>query len=309
MLASLEIISPSTFGVHVPWQNHLSIARSIIKCRGGGPKSFYRKDPVTFFLTRWLAYLDVLGSLSGRKNEEPLFEGNYWRRSSTAPPLPPPELGMYPEDDEADYKIDCLLGFTTRCVSILARIAVLARECDWQRIDADTGKAKPHWQPPLTVRQEAEELRFDLETARLHPRTQCSHMDTDSNGNDIHSHDEDTGLEATNAAFHWAGLIHLLRRINNMPKSTPEVQHAVREIVSALEKVPQGGSAEACLLFPMFTAGVEAEEQSVRDTVLGRIKGIEEVGMCQVTRARMLMETVWKTGKEWEGLAQGEFFG
>jgi Fungal specific transcription factor domain len=101
MLASLEIISPSAFGVSVPWQNHLSIARSIIKCRGGGPKSVSRKDPVTFFLTRWLAYLDVLGSLSGRRNEEPLFGGNYWRRSSTAVPLPASELELYGTDDEA----------------------------------------------------------------------------------------------------------------------------------------------------------------------------------------------------------------
>lgn len=309
MLASLEIISPSTFGVSVPWQNHLSIARSIIKCRGGGPKSVSRKDPVTFFLSRWLAYLDVLGSLSGRRNEEPLFGGNYWRRSSTAAPLPPNQLSMYAKDDEADYKIDCLLGFTTRCVSILARIAVLARECDWQRIDPDTGKARQYWQPSREIREEADELSEDLEVARVHPQTQCSHSLTDLDGNGIHSHDEDTGLDATNAAFHWAGQIHLLRRIKNVPKSEPRVQQAVHEIVRALDKVPQGGSAEACLLFPMFTAGVEAEEQSVRDTVLGRIKGIEEVGMCQVARARALMEKVWRTGKEWEGLAQGEFFG
>jgi hypothetical protein len=87
------------------------------------------------------------------------------------------------------------------------------------------------------------------------------------------------------------------------------VQHAVRQIVEALQRVPQGGNAEACLLFPMFTAGVEAEDQSIRDTVLGRIKGVEEFGMCQVGRARALMEEVWKTGKEWEGLVQGEFFG
>ena len=317
MLASLEIISPSTFGVSVPWQNHLNIARSIIKYRGGGPKSVSRKDPVTFFLTRWLAYLDVLGSLSGRRNEEPLFGGNYWRRSSTAIPLPQSELEMYGTDDEADFTIDCLLGFTTRCVSILARIATLARECDWKRIDSATGKARPEWQPPGEILEEAHELRSDLENARVHPQPELTnHVSRDSdkgglygNGIGVHEHDEGTGLESTNAAFHWAGLIHLQRRIYNLPRSAPEVQRAVREIVDALQRVPQGGNAEACLLFPMFTAGVEADEQSIRDTVLGRIKGVEDVGMCQVGRARALMEEVWRTGKEWEGLVQGEFFG
>jgi hypothetical protein len=317
MLASLEIISPSTFGVSVPWQNHLSIARSIIKCRGGGPKSVSRKDPVTFFLTRWLAYLDVLGSLSGQRNEEPLFGGNYWRRSSTAVPLPPSEREIYGTDDENDFTIDCLLGFTTRCVSILARIATLARECEWQRIDSATGKAKPEWQPPREISEEADELRVDLDNSRVHPQPKCTqHVSSDpengglyGNGVGVHEHDEGTGLEYTNAAFHWAGQIHLLRRIYNLPRSDEEVQHAVRQIVEALQRVPQGGNAEACLLFPMFTAGVEAEDQSIRDTVLGRIKGVEEFGMCQVGRARALMEEVWKTGKEWEGLVQGEFFG
>src|ERR1700760_2645840 len=80
MLASLEIISPSSFGISIPWQNHLSIARSIIRSRGG-PHSISRKDPVMYFLSRWLAYLDVLGSLSGRKNEEPLYAGDYWSNS------------------------------------------------------------------------------------------------------------------------------------------------------------------------------------------------------------------------------------
>src|SRR5271163_3251082 len=49
MLTSLEIISPSAFGVSVPWQNHLSIARSIIRQRGG-PHSISRQDPVMYFL-------------------------------------------------------------------------------------------------------------------------------------------------------------------------------------------------------------------------------------------------------------------
>ena len=114
---------------------------------------------------------------------------------------------------------------------------------------------------------------------------------------------------ATNSAFHWAGLIHLLRRIHNLPRSAPDVQHAVREIVRNLHQVRSGGSAEACLLFPMFTAGVEAEDETSRQAVLARIQAAEGVGMCQVSRARRVMEEVWTTGKSWEGLVKGEFFG
>ena len=111
LLASLEIVNPSTFEVKVPWQQHLHIARQMILARGGA-NSVHRKDKVSYFLTRWFAYLDVMGSLSGGRNDRPLFSGDYWATDSS--------------DDDQDYQIDCLLGFTSRCVSILDKIADMA---------------------------------------------------------------------------------------------------------------------------------------------------------------------------------------
>jgi len=317
MLTSLEIISPSIFGVSIPWQDHLSIARSIIRQRGG-PHSISRQDPVMYFLTRWLAYLDVLGSLSGRWNEEPLFAGNYWSSSrDDKASAREPFLGDEEGDDDDDYTIDCLLGFTTRCVSILAQIALLARQCDGQRIDA-SGQIDPDWRPSKDILMQAEKLRGDLEHARDHEQTQCSHHSPvlsksepctwGSNTVDLSDTEAEESL-ATNSAFHWAGLVHLLRRIHNLPRSDPQVQNAVHEIVKVLARIREGGSAEACLLFPMFTAGVEAENEVDRAAVLMRIKGAEGLGMCQVGRARKIMEEVWRTGLSWESLVTGEFLG
>ncbi|KAL2417757.1 hypothetical protein ABEF95_005114 [Exophiala dermatitidis] len=328
MLASLEIISPSSFGVSIPWQNHLSIARSIIRSRGG-PHSISRKDPVMYFLTRWLAYLDVMGSLSGRRNEEPLFAGNYWSSShedsTSAKELSLTEDDDNPgdnEDDDDDYTIDCLLGFTTRCVSILAQVALLARQCEASgRIDPETGQVNESWRPSMDILKRAERLRLDLERARNHEQIQCSHHSPQltkaqlvggSRRNsaylDMSAKDAEESL-ATNSAFHWAGLVHLLRRIHNLPRKDPEVQHTVHEIVKILQTIREGGSAEACLLFPMFTAGVEAEDPLDRAEVLSRIKSAEGLGMCQVSRARRIMEEVYKTGVSWETLVTGEFFG
>lgn len=321
MLTSLEIISPSSFGVSIPWQNHLSIARSIIRARGG-PHSISRKDPVMYFLTRWLAYLDVLGSLSGRRNEEPLFTGNYWS-SSHEDSTSAKELSLTEDDgdDEDDYTIDCLLGFTTRCVSILAQVAVLARECEAAgRIDVETGQVNEAWTPSLDMLKKAEKLRVDLERARNHEQVGCSHHSPEltkaqlhgSRRNSAYAEMSEKDVEeslATNSSFHWAGLVHLLRRIHNLPRSHPEVQNAVHEIVKVLQTLREGGSAEACLLFPMFTAGVEAEDPLDRAEILSRIKGVEGLGMCQVSRARRIMEEVWRGGVSWESLVTGEFFG
>ncbi|KAL8846781.1 MAG: hypothetical protein Q9221_008146 [Calogaya cf. arnoldii] len=271
MLASLEIISPNAFEVTVSWQTHLTVARRMIVARGGA-QSVHRKDKVSYFLSRWFAYLDILGSLSGGKNDQPLFSGEYWAN----------------DDPDDDLQIDCLLGFTSRCVSILARIAELARQCDSQRISSETGDIIESWAPDDETLQKAEQLKVDLQDARMHRYRGCPHRPSTpvlyrrrgKNG-------EEAGWDllemvATNEAFHWAGLIHLDRRILGKKSEDVEVQIAVREIVSALYKVRKGGTAEACLLFPIFTAGCDARERGQREVIIERLSAIEETGMTQV---------------------------
>lgn len=277
MLASLEIISPNAFEVTVPWQTHLTVARRMILARGGA-ESVHRKDKVSYFLSRWFAYLDVLGSLSGGNNGCPLFSGNYWAN----------------DDSDDDFQIDCLLGFTSRCVSILARIAELARQCDSERIDPDTGNVQDDWTPGEETVQKAEQLKLDLQDARMHRYKGCPHRPSTptrhrklGNGHDGRKDGHEDGWDllemvATNEAFHWAGLVHLNRRILGKRSEDLEVQIAVREIVSTLYKVRKGGTAEACLLFPMFTAGCDAREQVQRDVIMDRLKCVEESGMTQV---------------------------
>ncbi|KAL8805720.1 MAG: hypothetical protein Q9200_005311 [Gallowayella weberi] len=298
MLASLEIISPNAFEVTVPWQTHLTVARRMILARGGA-QSVHRKDKVSYFLSRWFAYLDILGSLSGGKNDQPLFSGNYWAN----------------DDSDDDFQIDCLLGFTSRCVGILARIAELARQCDNERISSETRDINEDWTPSEDTLQKAEGLKQDLQEARMHrykgcphrPSTPVMHRRSDKDG-------EEAGWDllemvATNEAFHWAGLIHLNRRILGKKSEDIEVQIAVREIVSALYKVRKGGTAEACLLFPIFTAGCDAREKGQREVIMERLAAVEGSGMTQVHKARSLMEKVWETGRPWETLVTGEFFG
>lgn len=310
MLASLEIISPKAFGVEVPWQKHLDTARQMIAARGGPQRvqSSSRGDKVSSFLWSWFAYLDVLGSLSGGK-----------ANSSSSVCLPLCTHGRviyyanfveawimdYEIDEENDYQIDCILGFTSRCVRILAKIAELSRVCDGDRIGPDL-EIRPDWKPSEDTVTRAEKLEADLSESRLHPAKPCTHMQ--STGEVAYQWDS-LEMAATNEAFHWAGLVHLHRRILGKPSTHPDVQKAVLEIFGALYKVRRGSSAEACLLFPMFTAGCDTEDGKRRSDILERIKGVERFGMTQVHKARTLMERVWETGKPWETLVAGEFFG
>lgn len=274
MLASLEIISPNAFEVTVPWQNHLNVARRMILSRGGA-QAVHRKDKVSYFLSRWFAYLDVLGSLSGSKNEQPLFSGNYWIN----------------DDSDDEFQIDCLLGFTSQCVGILAKIAELASQCDRERIDAETREIREDWTPREEIVQQAEQLKQNLQDARMHRFKGCPHRPSTpiKSTPDHHIGDDNNSsgwdlleMVATNEAFHWAGLVHLNRRILGKKSEDIEVQIAVREIVSALFKVRKGGTAETCLLFPMFTAGCDAKEPGQRKVIMERVKWVEGCGMTQV---------------------------
>ncbi|KAF8847856.1 hypothetical protein BDZ45DRAFT_709511 [Acephala macrosclerotiorum] len=288
MLASLEIISPTAFGIEVPWQSHLGTAREIIAARGGpqNMRSVALNDKVVNFLWSWFAYLDVLGSLSGGKgNASWIFD--------------------YECREENEYAIDCILGFTSRCVRLLAKIAELSRICDSERIGPNL-KVRPEWKPSEEFLASASKLESDLAESRLHPIQPCTHMQ--STGEAAYQWDS-SEMKATNEAFHWAGLVHLHRRILGKPSTHEDVQKAVREIFGALYKVRRGSSADVCLLFPMFTAGCETQNEKQRVDILERMMRVEKYGMTQVHKARTLMERVWEKGMPWETLVAGEFFG
>jgi hypothetical protein len=292
MMASLEIISSGTFEVPISWQNHLTMARQMIIARGG-PRGMGRQDRVAYFLSRWFAYLDVLGSLSGNKNDMPLGS-SYWSNQNAVA--------------DEDFEIDCLLGFTTRCVGSLARISELAKTCESQRIN-DDGNVRNDWVPDPEVVRRAVQIRRELEEGLLERniRKGCDHRSSASTESE--GAWDATEIYATNEMFHWAGLIHLYRRVLGKPASDIEVQNAVREIVGLLYKIRRGSTAEACLIFPMFAAGCDTTDEGQREKIMERLKSVEGFGMTHTPKVATLLQSVWDTGKPWETLSSGEFFG
>ncbi|KAK3109723.1 hypothetical protein LTR53_016708 [Teratosphaeriaceae sp. CCFEE 6253] len=310
MLASLEIVSPNTFAVSIPWQNHLQIARQLIVAKGGlhhlAQKADGARDKAIFFLSRWFAYLDVLGSLSGSKQDQPLY-GAYLEDGGG--------LWLVNRSDAEIYQIDCFFGFSGRCIALLAQVAELAGECDKLRIDPITNQVKVGWRPSEAMRSQAGELQKRLRASATTVYRGCAHAgvsprspDT-AHANEGKSEQDIAEIYATNEAYHWAGLLHLSRRVLALPSDDAEVQENVRRILDSLQKVRRGSTAESCLLFPMFSAGCEARTVGERAVFMERLRGIEGWGLQHVGRARALMQEVWDTGKPWETLVNGEFFG
>ncbi|KAI1847434.1 hypothetical protein JX265_005506 [Neoarthrinium moseri] len=295
MLASLEIVSPKVFGYEIPWQKHLGLARELIMARPGGLhyQQNFRQDNVCSFLWSWAAYLDVIGSLSGGPRE-----------SSTA------WMFDYEMEDKHDGydEIDCIMGFTTRCVYLLAKIADLARKCDADRIGPDN-QIRADWEASSETLTMASKLEADVKDSMYQPITPCKHIHT---GGNMDKWDR-VELGATNEAFHWAGLIHIYRRILGRPSEDKHVQTAVREIIECFGRIRRGGTAEACSLFPIFTAGCDAQDDVQRAFIMERLGAGEHHGMSsavlKVHKARRIMERVWETGQAWETLLSTEFIG
>ncbi|KAI0880400.1 uncharacterized protein GGS22DRAFT_85511 [Annulohypoxylon maeteangense] len=292
MLASLEIISPKVFGYDISWQRHLGLARELITARPGGLRglqSNFRHDPVCSFLWSWAAYLDVIGSLSGG----PKGSSSAW-------------IFDYELDDIDDGydEIDCIMGFTTRCIYLLAKIADLARKCDIERIGDDLN-IRHNWEPSEEVFKQASKIEEAVTESMVQSPVPCKHIHKKG---DVEKWDRQE-MEATNEAFHWAGLVHLYRRIMGKPSEDRTVQKAVQKIIGCFGRIRLGGTAESCLLFPMFTAGCDARDKGQRDLILQRFVTAENHGMTQIHNARRLMQKVWETKKPWETLVSTEFIG
>ncbi|KAI3401672.1 hypothetical protein diail_9336 [Diaporthe ilicicola] len=309
MLASLEIVSPTAFGYTIPWQRHLGLARELIASRPDGirwSRRWTQEDQVRAFLWSWLAYLDVLGTLSGGRRE-----------SSTAWILD------YQKDDyEEEFdEIDCLMGMTTRGVYILAKVAELAKECDALRTQGGPGPGPgaglllPHpasvlpgreWRPPKDVITRAWELEDEAKRSMILPPQPCKHLHASG---DVVRWDQ-REMAALNEAYHWAGLVHLHRRVLGKAAGHEDVQAAVLKIHACVDCVPLGGSAEGSLLFPLFTAACETlDDEPRRARIRARMGSMARSGFLQVVRARVLVEKVWESGRPWDEMVTTEFIG
>lgn len=262
MLASLEIISPGAFGVDIRWYSHLSMAREMLISRArvlGSPVL----DAEQFFLGKWFVYLDVLGSLSGPVHSSPLSLETYF----------------VDDPNEPGGTIDCFFGCTRYCMRLLHQVAELVKETESSRLDSN-GQVLPQWSPSMIVEQRAKNLLDALHQSRLQLPHTCPHGDITSPVEDVTVNLSE--IISTNSLYHWAGVIQVLRRVLNYSQESDEVREAVRSVLENLETIRDGSPAEACLLFPIFTAACETPDSEQQERFSRRLSDVEEFGMKQV---------------------------
>ncbi|KAL4959358.1 Zn(II)2Cys6 transcription factor [Aspergillus stella-maris] len=284
MLLSLKIVSPSTFEVPIPWQSHLKLARDLFLARQG--QILYPGNRVGAFLTRWLGYLDIIGSLSSRHHQPPLLA--YYSVLNTCTS----------GEDWDEFAVDCFTGFTPRTGLFLMRLGGLVHQCDNERFDGD-GNFLLDWQPAPDVVLKAEALLSDWEI-----------LETQAHALERHYQDlESSDMLAVDRAFRYAGLLHLHCRVRGSLPDSCEVSDALSGLMQSVTTIRSGSAVEAGVLFPIFTAGCETQDFGQRNEIKERLEVLEGTGMKQIQSARTLMQRCWDANLPWIAFAQGEFIG
>jgi hypothetical protein len=265
MLSSLDIISYASvaLGATYSWPMFLGFARAAMLSRPQAPDRF---DPHSYFLCRWFGYLDIIGSLSSPRGKAPFAMDRYWVDHPNEPP------GL----------IDCLLGCTVTGMKLLGQVAGLVKETESYRLD-DNMRVRSVWTAPLVLKSRAEKLLSDL-IASVNQRVYtCPHDRVQGTNPDAKRADL-AELQITNTLYHWAGIIHLRRRVLGQSPDSADVMYAVQQVSEGLENIRSGSPADACLLLPIFTAGCEARGVELREKFRARLVDIEGFGLKQVSQ-------------------------
>jgi Fungal specific transcription factor domain len=282
-LSSYNIISSDV----ALWRVHLGGAREIILHRRRTGSLNHRDNSITAFLLKWFAYLDVIAGASGLT----LKEHNY----DSAVSLIEDVTETHRADSWEPSKFDTFTGFTSRLLPLLLRIGKLAHD---QRVAAldniDMQNDEEYLNNIVTLEESLQEAEFDNTNIVLPPGT-FSDMELA------------TQLRACNEAFHHAARLHIQRRLRNM--TSEQVRPVVEQVFKAIERVPVNSGPEISLLFPLFSAGVEATG-NLRDYARYRMVEMEKIGIGNVGRAKKVMFATWEqtdlNGEvRWEDVMEG----
>ncbi|KAI1614231.1 fungal-specific transcription factor domain-containing protein [Exophiala viscosa] len=271
-------------------------------------------DPTQLFLMKWFATLDIFAGVSGlRKSTIP--DGHYW--SSTTP-------------DHSRGYVDEFTGYSIELMPLLAKIGRMARIQQKQAkialaaatasramdpTDSEDEEAADEMHVRSQLRPETLEEIHSIESqlhalfersappsliTQHHQRSpsfsaSCEGTSTQPRMTRIDIAEE---MRLTHRIFVYAALLHLYRRVQNLPKSHIKPAHAVYMILETLDKLHAQSTASILILWPVFSAGCETDDAEQRQKIEDRMRMMGRFGMGNVDRARRAMKAYWEAGAE-----------
>nr|KAK5438804.1 hypothetical protein LTR18_008239 [Exophiala xenobiotica] len=279
-------------------------------------------DPTQLFLMKWFATLDIFAGISGlRKSTLP--DGHYWS-STTA------DYSQGYVDEFTGYSLELMpllakIGRMARVQQKRAKIALAAAAAsrtlmtnDRDSTDSEDEEAVEemhvhHQLRPETV-VEIQSIENQLHAlfersappslimqhSRRSPSFSASYpplgATSTQTANTTTKPDMAEEMRLTHRIFVHAALLHLYRRVQNLPKSHIKPAHSVYMILENLEKLPTDSTASILILWPVFSAGCETDDTEQRRRIEERMRIMERFGMGNVEKARRAMRAYWEAG-------------
>ncbi|KAJ5353458.1 hypothetical protein N7541_006022 [Penicillium brevicompactum] len=219
MLLSLKIVSPGTFEAPITWKSHLKLARDLFLARSDAMAQ--PGNRIGAFFSRWLGYLDTMGSLSCRQAGPPSMVYSSVLAACSS------------SDGHDEYAVDCFTGFSPRTGVFLIRLARLVQECDNERFD-EMGNFQDGWHPSADMVLEAQSVLGEIDGISERAHANPEH----------HRGIESSDMMAIEEAFRFAGLLHLHRRVLGSPPDSFPVKEVLRKLVDALGRMRPGAATE-----------------------------------------------------------------
>ncbi|KIW19451.1 hypothetical protein PV08_00023 [Exophiala spinifera] len=286
-------------------------------------------DPTQLFLMKWFATLDIFAGVSGL-GKSTIPDGHYW--SSTTPDHC---RGYVDEFMGCSLELMPLLAKIGRMarvqqkrakIALAASAASRAMKNDSDPSDSEDQEAIADMHIRCKLRRETLE-EIDLIESQLHalfersaPPSLTTHHGRQSPSFSSFSLppvgtstqpstsspttriDVAEEMRLTHRIFVYAALLHLYRRVQNLPKSHIKPAHAVYMILENLEKLHADSAASILILWPVFSAGCETDDGEQRRKIDNRMKKMGRFGMGNVERARKAMRAYWdaEDGRRWD---------
>ncbi|EAS30171.3 uncharacterized protein CIMG_08917 [Coccidioides immitis RS] len=258
------------------WRSHLHgtaaiIAEHLQNARNSGSSL----SEATLLLWRWYLSIETITLLSGNLVISP--------GSRTVL-----QLRRLIGNDE----IDDLTGFSTALIPIFGDINLLAVESGLSgEQQCPTGTDDISSIPNDIIRERCFRMIENISSmlASHEPRFRPT---IDASLSSLHRID----FAAVDETYHHVALLHLYRRVLNLPSSSTLVQKSVQQIIHRVSAIhflhePCPGVA---VLQPLFAAGCEACDAADRDDVRTLLSRIEsQYGMGNVRSARAFLEDLW----------------
>lgn len=262
------------------WRTHLQGTQRLISSVVSDfeePSS--TKNTTLTFLLRWFAALDIVAGMSGLR-QSTVPNGRYWHLHGAG---------------VSDGCIDAFTGYSLELMPIMAEIGRIARARQRRSrqhaclipCGSDDGDAcLDRLGPTMDTVQRLENRLLALFDKTAAP---------------VSTHTPYTAAMAkemryTHRLFVYGALLHLYRRVQQLPKSHVKPQHAVHMIIETLESVPAHSTSNILLLWPLFAAGCETDDLGQRNVVAERMKFMASFGMGNVHRALKAMQIYWQSG-------------